>query len=414
MFDIYLTQYGGSFLGPIAKLLGMILSAIYNFLSNFGIENAAVSIILFTFIVNLLMLPLTIKQQKFSKMSSRMQPELNKITEKYKGKTDNASMLAQQEETKALYEKYGTSPAGGCLPTIITLFVFMALYKVIYAIPAYVPQIKEIYMQVAEITQGNKEAMTYLADSVSKLGVVTSGWGDDIPKALSGNMNYIIDVFTKFGRTEWEALAAMFSGDQAAQVTSISERIMHVNGVFGGLNIAETPMVKPFPGLIIPIISVILQYLQTHLMSANTQMDPDNPAAASMKTMNMIMPLMSGAFCLFFPIGAGIYLVASSVFRILQQFFVNRHLDHMDVDEMIEKNMAKAQAKREKMHLEASDGSIKNVAKTRTSTMNDIAKMNTGKNSEKNTDNNNTTYEKGSIASIAHMMEKSNKNVKGD
>lgn len=414
MFDIYLTQYGGNFLGPIAKLLGMILSAIYNFLSNFGIENAAVSIILFTFIVNLLMLPLTIKQQKFSKMSSRMQPELNKISEKYKGKTDNASMLAQQEETKALYEKYGTSPAGGCLPTIITLFVFMALYKVIYAIPAYVPQIKEIYMQVAEITQGNKEAMTYLADSVSKLSVVTSGWGDDIPKALSGNMNYIIDVFTKFGRTEWETLAGMFSGDQAAQVTSISERIMHVNGVFGGLNIAETPMTKPFPGLIIPIISVILQYLQTHLMSTNTQMDPDNPAAASMKTMNMIMPLMSGAFCLFFPIGAGIYLVASSVFRILQQFFVNRHLDHMDVDEMIEKNMAKAQAKREKMHLEASDGSIKNVAKVRTSTVNDIAKMNTGKNSGKNTDNNNTTYEKGSIASIAHMMDKSNKNVKGD
>ena len=89
MFDIYLTQYGGSFLGPIAKVLGMILSAIYNFLSNFGIENAAVSIILFTFLVNLLMLPLTIKQQKFSKMSSKMQPELNKITEKYKGKNDN-------------------------------------------------------------------------------------------------------------------------------------------------------------------------------------------------------------------------------------------------------------------------------------------------------------------------------------
>ena len=412
MFDIYLTQYGGSFLGPIAKVLGMILSAIYNFLSNFGIENAAVSIILFTFLVNLLMLPLTIKQQKFSKMSSKMQPELNKITEKYKGKNDNASILAQQEETKALYEKYGTSPAGGCLPTIITLFVFMALYKVIYAIPAYVPQIKELYMQVAELTQGNKEAIAYLADPdlVSKLGVVTSGWGDDIAAALSGNTDYIIDVFTKFGRAEWESLVALFSNGQASEITSISERIMDVNGIFGGLNIAETPKTKPFPGLIIPIVSVILQYLQTHLMSKNTQMDPDNPAAASMKTMNMIMPLMSGVFCFFFPIGAGIYLIASSLFRILQQFFVDRYLDHMNVDDMIEKNMAKAQAKREKMHLEASDGSIKNVANLRTNSLNDAAKMNTSKNSNKKADNNNNiTYEKGSIASIAHMMDKSNK-----
>ena len=414
MFDIYLTQYGGTYLGPVAKVLGMILSAIYNFLSNFGIENAAVSIILFTFLVNLVMLPLTIKQQKFSKMSSKMQPELNKITEKYKGKNDNASMLAQQEETKALYEKYGVSPAGGCMPMIITLFVFMALYKVIYAIPAYVPQIKEIYMQVAELTQGNKEAITYLADTASKLGVSTASWGDDIAAALSGSTDYIIDVFTKFGRNEWDGLAVLFSGGQAAEVTSIAERIMHVNGIFGGLNIAETPMTKPFPGLIIPIISVVLQYLQTHLMSKNTQMDPNNPAAASMKTMNMIMPLTNGIFCLFFPIGAGIYLIASSLFRIIQQFFVDRHLDHMDVDVMVEKNMAKAQARREKMHLEASDGSIKNVANLRTNSVNDVAKMNTGKNSGKNTDNNNITYEKGSIASIAHMMDKSSKSVKGD
>ena len=128
-----------------------------------------------------------------------------------------------------------------------------------------------------------------------------------------------------------------------------------------------------------------------------------------MKTMNMIMPLTNGIFCLFFPIGAGIYLIASSLFRIIQQFFVDRHLDHMDVDVMVEKNMAKAQARREKMHLEASDGSIKNVANLRTNSVNDVAKMNTGKNSGKNTDNNNITYEKGSIASIAHMMDKSNK-----
>jgi YidC/Oxa1 family membrane protein insertase len=228
---------------------------------------------------------------------------------------------------------------------------------------------------------------------------------------LAGNSNYVIDVFTKFGRTNWDAFAKLFAGEQASIISKCSEEIMHVNGVFGGLNIAETPMAKPFPGLIIPVVSVILQYLQTHLMMAKSpQMDDNNPAAASMKTMNKIMPLTSGFFCLMFPIGAGIYLVASSLFRIIQQIFVDKYLEHLNVDTMIEKNMEKERLKREKMHLEASDGSIKNVANMRTSNnLNDIAKLNTGKKQDKNAQVSDNKYEKGSIASIAHMMDNSSK-----
>lgn len=407
MFDIFLTQYGGSFLGPIAKVLGWILNAIYNIL---GIENVAVNIIIFTFIVNLIMLPLTIKQQKFSKMSSKMQPELSKITQKYKGKKDNASIMAQQEETKALYDKYGVSPTGGCLPMFITMFVFLALYRVIYAVPAYVNQIYDIYDNVAKLTLDNKDALQYLADNAVNLKVITSGWGDDLLSALKGSENYIIDVLTKFSRENWNAFAALFSDGQASEVTNIAERITHINYVFGGLNISETPVTKIFPGIIIPIISVILQYVQTHLLSMNSQMDPDNPMAASMKSMNLFMPLLSGIFCLFFPIGAGIYLIASNLFRIIQQFFVNKYMDNMDIDEMIEKNMEKAKAKREKLGLEVSDGSIKNIATTRTNSVKDLANIST-KNNNKN-ENKTLNYKKGSIASIAHMMEQSDKGDK--
>lgn len=409
MFGFYLTQYSGTFLGPIAKVLGWILSYIYKFLSIFGIENAAVSIILFTFFVNLLMLPLTIKQQKYSKMTTKMQPELNKIQEKYQGKKDEASMLAQQEEMKAVYEKYGTSPTGGCLPMIITMFVFLALYRVIYAIPAYVPMIKDMYTQLAEYAAGNKEALQYLADNAASLKVVTSGWGDNLVAAMQGNQDYIIDVFTKFGRTNWQAFQDLFQ-DQTIQnaIATQSEQIMHVNGVFGGLNIAETPLAKPFPGLIIPIISVILNYVQNHMVMAKsqTQTNAEDPMAASMKSMNAVMPLMSGFFSLMFPIGAGIYLISSSVFRIIQQFFVNRHMDHMDLDAEIEKNMEKAREKREKLHLEVSDGSIKNVAAMRTSNSKDKSddKHQEQKGEKK------AVYEKGSIAAIAHMMEQSGEN----
>ena len=289
MFSFYLTQYSGKFLGPIAKVLGYIMSAIYNFLAHFGIENAAVSIIIFTFSINLLMLPFTIKQQKFSKMQSRMQPEMQKIQEKYKGKKDNASMYAQQEEMKALYEKYGTSASSGCLPMIITMIVFFALYRVIYAIPAYVPQIKEIYETIANLTTGNKDALQYLLDNGKSLNVSTITWSSATLDTFRDNSNYIIDVFTKFGRENWEAFAQFFSGDQLSVVTTNADKIMHVNGIFGNLNLAETPLTKPWPGLLIPILSVVLQYVQTHFMMAKQTIDPSNPSAATMKSMNTVM-----------------------------------------------------------------------------------------------------------------------------
>lgn len=408
MLHFYLTQYNGQILGPIAKVLGYIFSAIYNLLSQIGIENAAVTIILFTFFVNLLMMPLTIKQQKFSKMQSKMQPEMAKIQEKYKGKKDNASMYAQQEEMKALYEKYGTSPTGGCLPMIVTMIVFFALYRVIYAIPAYVPQIKEIYEQVANVAVGNESALNYILDAGKDLKITAVSWDSMTVDMLKENTNYIIDAFTKFGRSNWDALAEFFTGNNGEIVTEGANHIMHVNSIFGDLNLAETPLAKPFPGLILPILSVIAQYIQTHLVMSKQKMNTEDPTMASMNMMNKVMPIMSGFICLGFPIGNGIYLVSSSVFRIIQQLIVNKSMDNMDVDAEIEKNMAKAQKKREKLHLEASDGSIKNVANMKTSniSVNDIAKMNTKKSDSKD-HSEKKQYEKGSIASIAHMMEQS-------
>ena len=259
MFHFYLTQYDGKILGPIAQGLGYIFSGIYNMLSHVGINNAAVTIIIFTLFVNLLMLPLTIKQQKFAKMQSKMQPEMAKIQQKYKGKKDNASMYAQQEEMKALYEEYGTSPTGGCLPMILTMVVFLALYRVIYAIPAYVPQIKEVYAQVAEIATGNQDALQYIVDAGKELKITAVNWADINISSLKENTDYIIDAFTKFGRSNWDAFASYFSGSNLELVTSDADKIMHINSIFGDLNLAETPMSKPFPGMIVPLLSVIFQ-----------------------------------------------------------------------------------------------------------------------------------------------------------
>ena len=129
----------------IAWLLGQVMNGIFNVLSAIGIENIGVCIIIFTIIVYTLMIPLTIKQQKFSKMSAVMQPEIKKIQKKYEGKKDQASMMKQQEEINMVYEKYGTSMSGGCLPMLIQMPILFALYQVIQNIPAYVGSVKAVF-----------------------------------------------------------------------------------------------------------------------------------------------------------------------------------------------------------------------------------------------------------------------------
>ena len=114
---IILTQVGG-ILKPFAWIFGLIFNWLYELLALIGIENIAVTLVLFTIITKMLMLPLTIKQQRFSKLSAQMQPELSAIQEKYKGKKDETSQRLMYADQQRVYEKYGTSPTSGCLPLL--------------------------------------------------------------------------------------------------------------------------------------------------------------------------------------------------------------------------------------------------------------------------------------------------------
>ena len=129
MSGILLTQYDGAILGPIAKVLGILMEGIFFLLDKVGIPNIGLSIIIFTIVIYMLMTPLTIKQQKFSKLSAKMNPEIQAIQKKYKNKKDNDSMMAMNEETQAVYAKYGVSPTGSCGQLLIQMpILFAALH----------------------------------------------------------------------------------------------------------------------------------------------------------------------------------------------------------------------------------------------------------------------------------------------
>ncbi len=409
MIDSYgimlLTQYQGKILGPVAWVLGKILNGIYLALSQIGIENAGLCIIIFTFFVNALMIPFNIKQQKFSKLSSVMQPELAKINEKYKNRKDTESMQKLQLETQAVYRRYGVNPTSGCLPLLITMPILLALYRVIYAIPAYVDSIGALYYNIANVLQ-EQDYLEYMTGLLSELRVMTNGWGD-ISKEIS--TTHLVDILSQFRSANWEALIAQFP-EIADTIRVNSEKIMHINTIFGSVNIVDTPGYK-FPGILLPILAVVLQLIQVRLMpqpSTNGQ-EEMNATMQSMKMMNTVMPVFSGLMCIMLPIGVGIYWVAGYVFRIIQQICINQHLKHIDVDEMIRKNVEKVKKRNEKLGIDPE--AVQKYAVQRTSSINTSAqkstagKANLNVNRNKNSGNGNTTeYKPGSIAQKAHLV----------
>ena len=354
-----------SWYGPIAYVLGMIMNALFNFFNMFGIQNIALTIIIFTFIVKTLMLPLTIKQQKFTKLSSRMNPEIQKIQAKYKGKKDEVSLKKQQAETQLVYQKYGANPTSGCLPLLITLPIMFALYAVINNIPGYVDHVYKLYENIAlqiQTTSGYETSLKTLADTIKNARSMPTNF--TATKA-------IVDVLRHFTSDTWATFSTMFaniqntvvSGDTTT-VTDTIKNIQNINGFFG-LNIGNSPGFRLTPALLIPILAGLLQFVQSkQIMVKSKDANKDNPASAAMNSMNVVMPLMSAFFCITFPIGVGIYWISTSVFTIIQQFFVNKYMDRIDLDDLIQKNVAK-RSKRN-AYLESKGLSMADLAKKQT------------------------------------------------
>ena len=427
MMSVFLTTYQGAILGPIARLLGYILQGLYSVLSVVGIENTGICMILFTFIVNALMIPMQIKQQKFAKMSSVMNPELMAIQAKYKNKKDQESQQKMSLETQAVYQKYGVSPVSGCLPMLITLPILFALYRVIYNIPAYVPQVYDIYDGLAKVLQEAGVTVSQLADKSyisNPTYVVTQAV--KAAKSDAGNINYYIDVLSQFNSSGWDVLIKNHP-DLSEVITKTAHQARDIN-YFLGLNIADTPKIKSV-SVIIPIFSIVTQYISTKLSMAGTQqqtVNSDNPMGQSMQTMNTVMPFMTGFMCLMFPIGVGIYWIAGNVFRIFQQLCINLYFSKINMDDLIKENVDKAKKKYEKMGMDPSvlDKAAKtrtsnintNAAQKQTSTADNAAKKNSSisdkarKSSTKDIKKSkNSNYKDGSIAAYANMLNRDDK-----
>ena len=432
MSDILLTAYPGSILGPIAKLLGMLMDWIYSGISNITggrVESVVLSIVIITIIIYMCLLPLTIKQQKFSKLSQKMQPEMQAIQAKYKNKKDQASMMAMQEETQLLYQKYGISPMGSCVQMLIQMPILLALYRVFYNIPAYLSGVKGSFTGLVDQIKGVDNYSDTLVQLMEKYNVVTSS-GLNASNAASkladasGDVlsNYIIDILYKLPSKGWDALidGKFFDGIQSA-VEKTHDALLHFN-YFLGLNISDTPgyiiksnftdkpdkwLLFVILALLIPVLSYLTQMINIKLMPQAT--NGNDQVASQMKMMNLMMPLMSLFFCFTVPVGLGIYWICSALVRGIQQFFVNRHIENLDLEAVMAKNEEKAKKKREKMGL--SEDYIKKAAQIKTKSIENKANVSASADTEEKlakAAEYKANAKAGSLASKANMVKEFN------
>lgn len=361
-----MTKVSMPIIGWVSEILGWMINVIYSGLELIGITNIGLSIILFTLVVYLLMTPLQIKQQKFSKLNAVMQPEIQKIQKKYNGKKDQDSMMKQNEEISAVYQKYGVSPTGSCVQLLVQMPVLLALYHVIYHIPGYISGVRNVFT-----------GLTAKIMSVDGFGSIISQFLTDNKITMTGisaNTEFTktttIDFLYKLSPSQMEKFSQIsdFSGfsdlfDKVAQQTS------HMN-TFLNLNISDTPLaiiksgmaqggaagyLLVFSAAMVPILAWLTQWMNYKLMPQPKQAPNSEPSAmeASMKSMNTFMPIMSAVFCFSFPVGIGIYLVIGAVIRCIQQLVINRKMEQMDMEDLVRRNQEKMKKKMEKRGVSA-------------------------------------------------------------
>ena len=439
MYFTLLTPNSTPIFKYIVWILGKIMEGLFFVLDKIGIPNIGIAIILFTIFVNVCLIPLTYKQQKFSKLSLKMNPEIKAIQKKYNGKKDQDSMMKMQAETQAVYAKYGVSQAGSCVTLLIQFPILIALYRVIYQVPAYVTKIGDTFRVLANqiVATDNGAFITENTAELASVKSAISMYSKNLAK--EGNLtNGIIDVLNRVSTSDMAQISEHYgladctiNGQQILSTLDASRKVvtkglLDTYNNFLGLNIVNSPVniikesfashayLLMIMAILIPLLSGFSQWLSIKLSPSQPQAAGDNSTAdsmaQSMKTMNVMMPLMSVWFAFTFPAGMGIYWTANAVVRIVLQIFMNKRIDKIDINELIEKNAEKSKKKLEQ--IQANQERMQAYAAMNTRSIQKKASyVNTAASDDKDTEEvtKPSNYAPGSLAAKANMVNEFNK-----
>ena len=263
----------------IANIFGYLLNFLYNILNNYGL-----AIIIFSILVKLLLLPLTIKQQKTMEKTTKMQEEMKSLQFKYKNDPEKLN-----KEMMDMYKRENMSPFSGCLSSIVQLVLILAVF----------------YLVRSPLTYMKKVDVSIINDYTNKLETKTN-----YPE---------VQVIKEFGD---------------------ENEVLYLNMNFLGLDLSSVPSTKltDLKTLIIPFLYVISSIVSTKLtlnMQKNKDKnEEDTEKEESMedmtqnmnKSMSYMMPIMAFSIALVAPLGLALYWLMSNVLMIVERIFINKFI----------------------------------------------------------------------------------------
>ena len=299
-------------MGAISSLFGYILNALYNLFNNYGI-----AIIIFSILLRIILIPITIKQQKTMKKTTKMQQEMNSIREKYKNDPEKLN-----QETIELYKRENMSPFSGCLSAILQLVIILAVFWLVSQPLTYMKKV-----QNSELFNEYKQKIEEQTDTKStykEIAII-----DKVESDYQEILNNLNDENVE-NREELE--------NRKNQLEEL-----RINMEFLGLDLSKVPTqsLNDWKVYVIPVLYVITSFISIRLTTKTQNSKNGNEVksaeAESMeqmnKSMSYMMPIMSISIAAIAPLGLALYWLVSNILMIFERLIINKFMNSKEGQE---------------------------------------------------------------------------------
>lgn len=278
----------------LAQIFGYLLNMIYSFVSNYGL-----AVIIFSIILKLLLLPISIKQQKTMKKSEKIQGKLKEIQFKYKNDPEKMN-----QETLRLYKEENMSPFSGCLSSIVQIILLFAVFSLV------------------------RSPLTYMRN-------------------IEKNYPGLIEEYTNEIKASGQATSAAYPEIDIIQLKGHTDERVYINMDFLGIDLSKVPTSagNDWRIYIIPVLYVLTSFVSVR-MTMNMQKKKQNKLLTEStnnnenkngeevdavqqanKTMSWFMPIMSISIAIIAPLGLALYWLVNNILMIIERLILNKYLD---------------------------------------------------------------------------------------
>lgn len=301
-------------MGFISELFGYVLNALYNLFTNYGI-----AIIIFSVLLRIILIPITIKQQKTMKKSNKMQEEMKQIQFKYK---NNPEKLNQ--ETMNLYKREKFNPFSGCLSAILQLVIILAVFWLVSQPLTYMKKVQnsEIYNEYkTKVEESSSTKSSY--KEIAILNAVESDYKQIEEQLKDENIENREELENRKNKLEE----------------------LRLNMEFLGIDLSKVPTqsLQDFRVYIIPVLYVITSFISirmtTKMQTSKKENEEKTEEIQSMeqmnKSMSYMMPIMSISIAIIAPLGLALYWLVSNILMILERIIINKIMSSKEENENV-------------------------------------------------------------------------------